>query len=103
MHGLEEVLAVGGFWLCMILLIFRTAIKERIISAPAKNNVELSEMKTRMQALENRIAIMNTEILELREVQDFDRRLSGKSESMSLLSARTVTTSAAGAGKLRQP
>lgn len=101
MQGLEDVLAVSGFWLCMILLVFRGPIKEWILKKPDKNTTEITELKTRLQALEGRIAVMNTEILELREVQDFDKRLSAASGTAT--SARTPTTSPVGAGRLKLP
>ncbi len=99
MHGLEGVLATGGFWLCMILLIFRSAIRQRILSVPTKDTVALDEMKAHIKALELRLNLMTTELEELREVQNFDRRLAAK----PLATGRTITTSVAGAGKLTLP
>jgi hypothetical protein len=108
MNNLVDVLATSGFWSCVILFMFRGAIKERILRAPTRQSTELAEMKARLQALEGRIAVMNTEILELREVQDFDRRLAGKPERPVLPVARTATAvtataSAAAAGRLKLP
>ncbi len=102
-----DVLAVSGFWLCMILLIFKGAIKERILlSAPAKaDQNEIAEMKRRIQALEGRAAVMSAELSELRELQDFDRKLLGKNEKQPALgqSARTITTSAASSSRPALP
>jgi len=101
MNGLEDVLATSGFWLCAILLIFRGAIKERILNAPAKSSAELAEMKAKIQALESRVTLLTTELLEVREVQDFDRRLANKPERLAV--PRSVTTTSGGAGKLTLP
>jgi hypothetical protein len=103
MESLESILAVSGFWLFLILFVFRGAIKERLSRVPTRNDAELAEMKKRLQALEGRIAIMNNEILELREVQDFDRRLAADSEKASTISTRSLTTSGAASGKRGLP
>src|SRR5262249_55059954 len=90
---IEGILGIGGFWLCMILLIFRGAIRERLVNAPAPaNKGEIAELKARLLTLEARVTAMNGEILELQEVQDFDRQLLGKNERKT---ATAIGTAAA--------
>ncbi len=103
MNGLEDVLATSGFWIFAILLIFRGAIKERILNAPAKSSSEIAEMKAKIQALEASVTMLTTELLEVREVQDFDRRLGTKPDRLSASPTRSVTTSSGGAGRLTVP
>ncbi|WP_457836130.1 hypothetical protein, partial [Staphylococcus aureus] len=66
---------------------FKGVIKQRILlSAPAKaDQSEIAEMKRRIQALEGRAAVMSTELHELRELQDFDRKLLGRGDKPSVL------------------
>lgn len=98
---IEGILAVGGFWLCMILLIFRGAIKERLINAPPRNNGEIAEMKARLLTLEARITAMNGEILELQEGQMFDKKLLGANDKKSAPtgSPKLVTSSSSSSGR----
>jgi len=42
-------------------------------------------MKAKIQALESRVTLLTTELLEVREVQDFDRRLANKPERLLCL------------------
>lgn len=100
---LEGIIAISGFWLFLILLVFRGAIKERLIKAegpllPQANKGELAEMKARLLTLEARVTAMNHEILELQEGQDFDRRLLGNTEKASKpeRGARAIPTAPAG-------
>jgi len=97
---IEGILAIGGFWLCMILLIFRGAIKERLINAPPKNVGEITEMKARLLTLEARVTAMNGEILELQEGQMFDKKLLGNSEKKQAAGTpKLVTSSASSSGR----
>ncbi len=106
MAGLEDVLGVAGFWLFLILLIFRTPLKEKLMNAAPKPHAEIAEMKTRMQELEARVNSMGAEILELQDLQDFDRKLLGKTAKPSALSsaAKSSLTSTSGvAGRTTLP
>ena len=101
---IEGILAVGGFWIFLILLVFRGAIRERLSKAEgpllATNKGEISEMKARLATLEARVTAMNHEIMELQDGADFDRKLLGKNEkenrvipSAGISSAKALTTS----------
>lgn len=84
MHGVVDILAVGGFWFFLTALVFRGAIKEKYLKAGLSNS-EIKDLNARVAALESRLALVGSEMAELREIQDFDRKLLGKSESKAIM------------------
>ena len=83
-----DILAVGGFWIFAISLVFRGAIKEKYMKGAA-NTAQIDELNARIAALEARLALMGTEMSELKEIQDFDRKLLNKAEGTAI-SARST-------------
>jgi hypothetical protein len=78
-----DILAVGGFWIFAISLVFRGAIKEKFMKSGA-SAAQINELNARIAALEARMALMGTEMSELKEIQDFDRKLVSKAEGTAI-------------------
>jgi hypothetical protein len=93
MHVLVDILAVGGFWFFLTALVFRGAIKEKYLKA-GTSTAQVNELNARVAALEARIALMGTEMSELKEIQDFDRKLLGKSEAKTIYTRQSTQTAA---------
>ncbi|MBX9720397.1 MAG: SRPBCC family protein [Candidatus Obscuribacterales bacterium] len=72
---MEGIIAVGGFWLCMIIIAVKKPLMAYIEKTKMQPFKETEVLAERVQQLERLVSTMNTQLLETRETNEFTQKL----------------------------
>lgn len=72
---MTDILAVGGFWLCMIALILKRPLTTVIMRNQAQESKDVKALKARLSEIESVMATMNKDVFEMKESSDFANKL----------------------------
>jgi uncharacterized protein YndB with AHSA1/START domain/uncharacterized protein YqcC (DUF446 family) len=72
---MEGILAVGGFWLCIILAVMKKPIMAYIEKAKLQRNQDMSNVLARVEQLEQQVTTLGGNFSELKETAEFAQKL----------------------------
>jgi uncharacterized protein YndB with AHSA1/START domain/outer membrane murein-binding lipoprotein Lpp len=75
MESFEDVLAIGGFWLCIIIAIMKKPLMAYIEKSKMQESQDVKAISLRMQQLESAMATMGKDVQEMKDTSEFAHKL----------------------------
>jgi uncharacterized protein YndB with AHSA1/START domain len=75
MEGFEGVLAIGGFWLCILVAIMKKPLMAYIEKSKAQESQDVKAISARMNVIETAVATMGKDIQEMKDTSEFAHKL----------------------------
>jgi uncharacterized protein YndB with AHSA1/START domain len=95
---MDGILAVGGFWLCMILLVMKKPMMTYIEKHKTQTVKEIEALREQVRHLESTVIAMGKELSDVRETSDFTHHLLTENANEAIESHRLLTEHSANAG-----
>jgi uncharacterized protein YndB with AHSA1/START domain/outer membrane murein-binding lipoprotein Lpp len=75
MESFEGILAIGGFWLCVLLAIMKKPLMAYIEKSKVQESQDVKAISQRMQQLESAVATMGKDVQEMKDTSEFAHKL----------------------------